>query len=201
MRNLSCGMKPWKIALAGTLLATLAACQAPGSRSGVAAGTDPSTPASGPTAAQPAQTSSGPPQTITDNRQALDLRVFLADTRPQPGWAQVSLKPSGLLYVRPTAIIDRSDLMAIQAATDQKGDGILVLILSDDGLRKMRAATAANPGLRLALVVGQTMLAAPGYASPISQQQLAFGVGSARNAELAARSVAGVEPAPATGGF
>src|SRR5690606_18994813 len=104
------------------------------------------------------------------------------------------LKPSGMLYVRPEAIIDRSDLMAIQSATDQNGDGVLVLILSDEGLRKMRAATAAHPGLRLALVVGQTMLSAPGYAAPISQQQLAFGVGSARNAELAARSVAGVEP-------
>jgi len=182
-------MKSWKLALAGTMLMTLAACQTlPGADPQATA--DPSTAAAQP---QP-QATAATPQPITDNRQAVNLRVFLADSRPQPGWTPVTLKPSGMLYVRPEAIIDRSDLMAIQSATDQNGDGVLVLILSDEGLRKMRAATAAHPGLRLALVVGQTMLSAPGYAAPISQQQLAFGVGSARNAELAARSVAGVEP-------
>lgn len=106
-----------------------------------------------------------------------------------------------MLYVKPAAVISRSDLMGIQSATDQKGDGILVLILNDEGLKKMRAATTANPGLRLALVVGHTMLAAPGYAAPITQQKLAFGVGSAHNAELAARSVAGVDATPPASGF
>jgi hypothetical protein len=189
-------MKPWKMALAGAALVALAGCQTPpGSRGGAGAGAAAvSAPAASP---QP----TGPQHAITDNRQALDLRVFLADTRSRPGWTPVPLKPSGMLYVRPDAVIGRGDLIGIQAATDQKGDGVLVLILGDEGLRKLREATAANPGLRLALVVGHTMLAAPGYAAPISQQQLAFGVGSARNAELAARSVAGVDAAPSTGGF
>ncbi|CAM5181867.1 Preprotein translocase subunit SecD OS=Castellaniella defragrans OX=75697 GN=HNR28_001584 PE=4 SV=1 [Castellaniella defragrans] len=102
-------------------------------------------------------------------------------------------KPSGVLYVRTDALIDRHDLIGIQSATDQTGGGILVLIRSDTGFRKMRAATTAYPGLRLALVVGQTMLAAPSYTSPIHEQQLAFSVGSASNAERAARSVAGVQ--------
>ncbi|WP_146030590.1 hypothetical protein [Castellaniella caeni] len=124
--------------------------------------------------------------------QAADLRVFLADTKAHPGWTPVPLKPSGLLYVRTDAIIDRSDLMGIQSASDQNGGGILVLVLKDEGLAKLRAATAAHPGLRLALVVDKIMLAAPAYAAPIRQQQLAFGVGSVHNAELAARSVAGV---------
>lgn len=136
---------------------------------------------------------SGPQRSITQNRSAEDIRVFLADTRPRAGWTPVHLKPTGVLYVRTDAIIDRRDLIGIQSATDQLGGGILVLILSDAGFRKMHEATAANPGLRLALVVGQTMLAAPGYVAPISESQLAFGVGSARNAELAARAVAGVQ--------
>lgn len=194
MRKPCLGMKPWKMALAGAALVALAGCQTPpGSRGGTGAAAV-SAPAASP---QP----TGPQHAITDNRQALDLRVFLADTRSRPGWTPVPLKPSGMLYVRPDAVIGRGDLIGIQAATDQKGDGVLVLILGDEGLRKLREATAANPGLRLALVVGHTMLAAPGYAAPISQQQLAFGVGSARNAELAARSVAGVDAAPSTGGF
>lgn len=197
MRNPGFGMKPWMTALTGSILLALAGCQAvPGTKNGAQG-------AAGQSAvATPAQTQAiGAQHAITDNRQALDLRVFLADTRSRPDWTPVTLKPSGVLYVQPTAVINRSDLMGIQSATDQKGDGILVLILNDEGLKKIRAATAANPGLRLALVVGHTMLAAPGYAAPISQQKLAFGVGSARNAELAARSVAGVDATPPASGF
>ncbi len=138
-------------------------------------------------------------QPIHDNAQAADLRIFLADTQPRPGWTAVSLKPSGVLYVRTTPVITRDDLIGVQSGTDQSGGGILVVVLSDEGLRKLHAATAANPGLRLALVVGHTMLAAPGYTAPIREQQLAFGVGSRRNAEIAARAVAGVGPAAAPG--
>ncbi len=187
-------LKPWMTALAGAALVTLAGCQTPPGSRGGAGGAAASAPAASP---QP----TGPRHAIAENRQALDLRVFLADTRSRPGWTPVPLKPSGMLYVRPDAVIGRADLIGIQSATDQKGDGVLVLILGDEGLRKLREATAANPGLRLALVVGHTMLAAPGYAAPITQQQLAFGVGSARNAELAARSVAGVDAASPAGGF
>ncbi len=135
---------------------------------------------------------SDPVQPLANDRQATDLRVFLADVHDHPGWTPVPLKPSGILYVRTDAIINRSDLMGIQSATDQAGGGLLVLILKDEGLAKLRAATSAHPGLRLALVVGQIMLAAPAYATPISEQKLAFAVGSLRNAEIAARSVAGV---------
>ena len=135
----------------------------------------------------------GPRRVITADREAQELRVFLADTRPHAGWAPVHLKPSGILYVRTDALIDRSDLIGIQSATDQSGGGILVLILGDSGFRKLRQATVAHPGLRLALVVGQIMLAAPAYAAPIRERQLAFSVGSASNAEQAARSVAGVQ--------
>lgn len=135
---------------------------------------------------------SDPVQPLANDRQATDLRVFLADVHDHPGWTPVPLKPSGILYVRTDAIIDRGDLMGIQSATDQAGGGLLVLILKDEGLAKLRAATSAHPGMRLALVVGQIMLAAPAYATPISEQKLAFAVGSPRNAEIAARSVAGV---------
>ncbi|MER1968052.1 hypothetical protein [Castellaniella sp. GW247-6E4] len=131
-------------------------------------------------------------QVVRADAQAADLRVFLADVQPRPGWAEISLKPKGVLYVQTAPVISRSDLIGIQSATDQSGGGILILALNDEGLRKLHAATAANPGLRLALVVGHTMLAAPGYAAPIREKQLAFGVGSRRNAEIAARAVAGV---------
>uniref|UniRef100_UPI00333E57BE hypothetical protein n=1 Tax=Castellaniella defragrans TaxID=75697 RepID=UPI00333E57BE len=131
-------------------------------------------------------------EAIRDDTQAVDLRIFLADTQPRQGWAEVTLKPSGVLYVNTSPVISRSDLVGIQAATDQSGGGVLVLTLSDEGQEKIRAATTANPGLHLALVVGHTMLAAPKYADPLQEKQLAFGVGSRRNAEIAAHAVAGV---------
>lgn len=143
--------------------------------------------------AQSAPAQADDQQTIRADAQATDLRVFLADVNPRPGWVPIPMKPSGVLYVRTTPVISRNDLLGIQSATDQSGGGVLVLALSDEGFRKIHAATAANPGLRLALVVGQTMLAAPGYAAPIREKQLAFGVGSRHNAELAARAVAGVQ--------
>ncbi|MGB6241111.1 MAG: hypothetical protein WBF69_01385 [Castellaniella sp.] len=180
----------WRAGLLVLLVSALAACQTVpgagrGSSSSQAAPVSAKLGASAPAHADPVRA-------VTASREAADLRVFLADTRSHPGWTPVPLKPSGLLYVRTDAIIDRSDLMGVQSATDQAGGGVLVLILKDEGLAKIRAATAANPGLRLALVVGQIMLAAPAYAAPIQEQQLAFGVGSAHNADVAARSVAGV---------
>lgn len=193
MRNRQFGCGRWvRGSVVCAMAAALAGCQTlPGAKGGMEKAD------TRVTASAQAQTQAvGAPHAIVENRQALDLRVFLADTRSRPGWTPVPLKPSGMLYVQPMAVIDRGDLIGIQSATDQKGDGVLVLILGDEGLRKLREATAANPGLRLALVVGHTMLAAPEYAAPITQQQLAFGVGSAHNAELAARSVAGVDAAP-----
>ncbi|MGB6008059.1 hypothetical protein [Castellaniella sp.] len=184
---------PWRHLRMGLLLllaCALSACQTvPGSRAGASGASSATTGSL--SAAKPTHTD--PVRAVNPNREASDLRVFLADTRPHPGWTPVPLKPSGLLYVRTDAIIGRDDLMGIQSATDQSGGGVLVLILKDEGLTKLRKTTAANPGMRLALVVGQLMLAAPAYASPIREQQLAFGVGSARNADVAARSVAGVQ--------
>lgn len=136
---------------------------------------------------------------VSSSPRAVDLRLFIADVKPHVGWTAVALKPRGILYVRTDPVITRADLMGIQSATDQAGGGILILALNDGGFRKVQAATSAHPGLRLALVVGQTMLAAPGYAAPIHEQQLAFAVGTPRNAQIAARAVAGVDPQAAEG--
>lgn len=178
-----------RLTIALFVLAVLAACQTPPATVHQGSGPTPSAP-NAQTALDGVQ--KGPVQSVQDQREATDLRVFLADTKAHPGWTAVPLKPSGVLYVRTDALISRSDLMGIQSATDQRGNGLLVLILTETGQNKLQAATAANPGLRLALVVGPMMLAAPAYTAPIREQTLAFPVGSARNAEIAARSVAGV---------
>ncbi len=188
----------------GVMLA-VAGCQAPSGGASAPSATDtrqaPAAPQQGLSQADQAASlarTTDERRAIETNAQAAELRVFLADTQPRPAWVEISLKPSGVLYVNTAPVITRSDLIAIQSGSDQAGGGVLVLALSDEGLRKLHAATAAHPGLRLALVVGQTMLAAPGYAAPIRERQLAFGVGSRRNAEIAARAVAGIESTPPT---
>lgn len=150
------------------------------------------------TAEAPGETRSA--QAIQADHEALDLRIFLAGATPTPGWVPVNLNPQGMLYVMTEPVITRRDLIGIQSAVDdESGDGILIVALSDAGFAKIRAATAAHPGLRLALVVGRTMLAAPGYTAPISEKQLAFRVGSRENADKAARAVAGVGDPVASG--
>ncbi len=124
---------------------------------------------------------------------ASNLQIFLADTKPQLDWSPVRLKPAGLLFVRPDPLINRGDLMGIQSAAGEDDAGVLVLFLTEAGLAKLRSVTSSNPGKRLALVVGQELLAAPAYAAPIVQQQLAFKVGSQRDAQRAARAVAGAD--------
>lgn len=142
-------------------------------------------------AAQPLPAKTPEIRAIESRPDAAPVRVFLADTAAHDGWVPVSLNPEGVLYVLTDPVLTRDDLMGVQAATAHDGSGILILTLNDEGLRKVHQATAAHPGLKLALVVGHTMLAAPGYAAPISEQQLAFGVGTRTNADLAARAVAG----------
>lgn len=130
----------------------------------------------------------------TVNQTASNLRLFLADKQAHPGWDKVDIRPSGVLYVDTNnAILDRSDLDWIQSAHDNHNNGILVLFLKTEAQQRLLQQTQLNKNKYLALVVGQTMLAAPQFKQAINQNQLAFEVGSIRNAELAAKTVAGVE--------
>jgi len=128
----------------------------------------------------------------SDPPAASDLGVYLADVHPHVDWVPVALQPTGVIYLRPEPLIRRSDLMGIRAVEGPGPGGQLVLILTERGLDRAQAGTAAYPGLRLALVVGQKLLAAPRYAAPVSEQQLLFSFDSLVEAENIARAVAGV---------
>src|SRR5690606_26395908 len=115
------------------------------------------------------------------------------------------------LYVNPQPIVTRADLAGIQAGANKDGDGLVALELNDEGKNKVAQATTQNPNKRLALVLGRTMLAAPGYSTPVTSGHLVFAVGTEANATAAARAIAGVPdnhngtdggtatPAPAAG--
>lgn len=138
------------------------------------------------------------PETGTQAQsQGAPVAVFLADTKNQAGWTPVSLQ-TGTLYVNPQPVLTRADLTGIQAGSNKTGEGLLALELNDAGKRKVADITTKNPNMRLALVVGRTMMAAPGYTTPVTSGQLVFAVGTEQNATAAARAIAG-QPDNGTG--
>lgn len=173
--------------LAPLSLAVLAACQSTGPTQKTAQG--PAADTATPAEAAPTQPDAqAQPQ---DQAQGAPVAVFLADTAAQTGWTPVNID-TGMLYVNPQPIITRDDLSGVQAGASQEGEGLLALQLNQDGIGKVTDATTQNPNKRLALVVGRTMLAAPGYTTPVTSDQLIFAVGTEQNATAAARAIAGV---------
>lgn len=132
-----------------------------------------------------------PETSVQAQQQGAPIAVFLADTVMQANWTPVNIE-SGTLYVNPQPVITRGDLVGIQAGTNKQGEGLLALELTENGKSRIADVTAKNPNKRLALVVGRTMLAAPGYTTAVTSGQLIFAVGTEANATAAARAVAGV---------
>lgn len=165
----------------------LAACQTTPSSQTDSAATDTAT------APQPAQQPSTQEPQVTEAAQeeGAPVAVFLADTVMQDGWQAIQLE-EGVLYLNPQPVVVRNDLTGVQAGTSQEGDGLLALELSADAQARVTQATTDHPNKRLALIVGQTMLAAPGYSDPVTTPHLIFVVGTEQNAMAAARAIAGV---------
>ncbi len=134
------------------------------------------------------------PQTVS---QGAPVAVFLADTQMQAGWTAVKIS-EGTLYVNPRPVITRTDLAGVRAGADKQGTGLLALDLNSAGKEKITDITTQNPNKRLALVVGRTMMAAPGYSKPVTASQLVFVVGTEQNAVAAAQAIAGPDSKRAT---
>ena len=170
-------------------LLLLAACQTPSTNTA-----QPDTPAV--IAAAP-QTSSPSQKQETkaagqDEELGILIAVLLADTVQHEGWVSVPLNEGSMLYLNPEPIVTRNDLTGVQAGSSRDGEGLLALELSPQASEHVKRVTTDNPKRRLALIVGRTLMAAPGYAEPVSTQQLVFAVGTEQNATAAARAIAGV---------
>lgn len=184
----------------GSLIAALmalAACQTQPLRQDAA-----TEPAQAPAAASAAEAPSDPSMQQAAS-QGAPVAVFLADMAAQENWRPVQIGTDATLYLNPQPIVTRDDLTGVQAGTNQQGQGLLALMLNDEGRRRLEDLTTRNPNKRLALVVGSTLMAAPSYSTPVNTGQLIFPVGTEQNAIAAARAIAGVEegatPAPAGG--
>lgn len=161
----------------------LAACQTTPTETTVAA--EAATQQAAPASSQPA------PERQQANEEGVPLAVFLADTELHDGWQPIQLS-EGVLYLHPEPVIVREDLTGVQAGANKEGDGLLALELGENGQSKLTQVTTQYPNKRLALIVGQTMLAAPGYTIPVTIGSLVFVVGTEQNAMAAARAIAGV---------
>lgn len=175
-------------------LVALAACQTVQQKPADQAGSSSTTAAQTPSTAAQA----GGAQPSGAQQQVAPVQVFLADTQPQSGWARVDVQPNGALYVNPRAIIVRDDLTGVQAGTNDSKEGLLALNLTPEAAQRLLQVTTQNPRKRLALVVGDTMLAAPSYSSPVKDGRLIFMVGTEANAMAAARAIAGPQATPTT---
>jgi preprotein translocase subunit SecD len=171
-------------------LALLAACHTTPTQQQAQTSTTTATPE-----AQPQQPAESNAQAA---HQGAPVAVFLADTSSHEGWTAVNI-PSGAIYVNPQPVVTRDDLSGVQAGTSKQGDGLLALELNKEGAKKVADITTQNPNKRLALVVGRTMMAAPGYSAPVTTGRLVFAVGTEENATAAARAIAGVEDEGAAG--
>ncbi|EJC65396.1 hypothetical protein QWA_01020 [Alcaligenes faecalis subsp. faecalis NCIB 8687] len=171
--------------LAPVGLLALAACQTVQEKPSDAAGTSSTATQAPSTSAQQAPAQAGAEQ------QAAPVQIFLADTQEQAGWARVDVQPNGVLFVNPRAVVVREDLVGVQAGTNDSKEGLLALDLTPEAAQRLLQVTTQFPKKRLALVVGDTMLAAPAYGSPVKDGRLIFMVGTEANALAAARAIAG----------
>lgn len=179
--------------LALALLA-LAACQTPPTQQQAA--TEPA----GAVAATPGQPSATPDTPVQPAaEQGAPVAVFLADMVMQEGWRAIPVGGDSTLYLEPQPVVTRNDLTGIQAGANPQGQGLLALMLSSEASARLEALTARHPNKRLALVVGRTLMAAPGYTEPVATGQLIFPVGTEENATAAARAIAGVGDTGAPG--
>ena len=145
------------------------------------------------------QTAAQAQQAQQAQRQGAPVAVYLADTTEQAGWATVSTQ-SGALYVKPQPVITGDDMASFQTGSSKQGDGVLVFELSDTGNAKIRQTTTENPGQRLALVVGQSLITAPSYSAPLTSKSLVFVVGTQENARAIAQAIVGQPATDAQGG-
>jgi preprotein translocase subunit SecD len=183
--------------LAPVGLVALAACQTvqekPSDKAGTSSAATQTTPSTPATGAQQPQAQAGAEQ------QAAPVQIFLADTQEQAGWARVDVQPNGVLFVNPRAVVVREDLVGVQAGTNDSKEGLLALDLTPEAAQRLLQVTTQFPKKRLALVVGDTMLAAPAYGSPVKDGRLIFMVGTEANALAAARAIAGPQATQTNG--
>lgn len=189
--------------LAPTSLVLLAACQTTQTKPDAATDTS-QTPAQSQTAvtSPTAPATSTPEQQQPVQQQGAPVGVFLADTTSRANWTAVEVQSNSMLYVNPEPVLNNDDLIGVQAGTGENPEiGLLALDLNPEATARLAKITTENPNMRLALVVGNTMLAAPGYSQPVTEGRLIFMVGSEANALAAAQAIAGENAQPVnTGG-
>jgi hypothetical protein len=114
--------------------------------------------------------------------QGASIAIYLADTEEREGWTKVPVQ-SGFLYINPQAILTRADLISVEAGENDQQAGLLAMDLSEAGQKKLGEITALAKQGRLALIVGQTLVAAPAFDGRLNDARVIFPVGKKDDAE------------------
>ncbi len=120
---------------------------------------------------------------------AMQFEVRLAEAAPEPGLLAVVDAGSGqTIYLDQDVVLTNEDIADTRVVTLPSGFGVEI-DFTRVGASKMEAATKANVGLLLAIIVDGTVLAAPAITSPIEELGVISGDFSREEAERLAAGI------------
>ena len=89
------------------------------------------------------------------------VEIRAASSTAVTGWKQMSSPSGDALWVAPEVRLTSADIDRAEARTDPDAGPSVVILLTDDGARKMSALAAAQPNKPIALLLDGQVIWAP----------------------------------------
>lgn len=123
----------------------------------------------------------------------LPVAIYVAQTHPGTGLNAVPVT-NGTIYLEGTPVLTRADITDASALSNHLGQHFVGLRFTTVGAQKIAAASQANKGGMLALVIGRELVAAPRLDRELDRGTLTFETPSAAIAASLAARVRGDAP-------
>lgn len=126
---------------------------------------------------------------VADSEQP-PLEFYLAESQPAEGLTKTTIARSDeTIYLHSEPVITSSDIASARATMGNNGQPAISLHFTPAGSKKLKQATAANLGERLAIVVHGTTISAPKIISVIATDAMVTGQFSQEEAEKIAEAI------------
>ncbi|MGC3963035.1 MAG: hypothetical protein QM803_06790 [Rhodocyclaceae bacterium] len=126
--------------------------------------------------------------------KAEPLYILMTSPKEVKGWDRTTIGQD-TVYINPKPLLGSADLTNIDPLANKDGQGFIGLYFNDAGKTKLADVSRANSGQRIAVVVGQDIVALPLLKDPLNDGFMMFGVVSPQAAQIIAHKVAG-QPLP-----
>jgi preprotein translocase subunit SecD len=123
--------------------------------------------------------------------QPVPLYIHVSSPTPLRGWDK-AVVAQDTLYIDPLPAITSQDLTHIDPMANDKNQGFIGLYFNDAGKAKLLKMSTQHKGKRVAVLLGDQIVAAPQLADPLSDGVMIFGVVSPQAAQIIAHAVAGL---------